>query len=110
VTGDGVEISPARLRASGGTLANVAARFDAELRALQADLAAFGQPWGGDEIGLLIGAAHEEVARFAFECYASVRDELGLMGLDLAEMAEAYEKAEAAILGRLNALLDRLGG
>jgi hypothetical protein len=47
------------------------ARFTQALSAFQAELEGYGRPWGEDDIGSLIGAAHDEVSAWAFDCYQS---------------------------------------
>ncbi|GAA2713395.1 hypothetical protein [Actinoplanes palleronii] len=74
VTSGGVHVTPDSLDASGQHLAAVAERFASALTAFQAEIAGYGQPWGADDIGSLIGAAHDEVASFAFESYQDARD------------------------------------
>jgi hypothetical protein len=61
----GFMIDPERLSASGAALQSVAARLSAELASFRSELAGFGAPWGSDDIGSLIGAAHDEVSAWA---------------------------------------------
>jgi hypothetical protein len=105
-----ISVEPDSLRGAGQQLDQVAQRFTQELTALQADLAGFGAPWGGDDIGSLIGAAYEEVVSYAFDCYQSVLDEIGDSGADLGGMADMYEEIEEKISSGLRALQQRLGG
>ncbi|MFI6783087.1 hypothetical protein [Micromonospora sp. NPDC050276] len=80
------------------------------MAAFQQELAAFGQPWGSDDIGALIGAAHEAVAEFAFDCFATAMDEIGAAGLDLGGMAATYREIEERIHGSFTTLQQGLGG
>ncbi|MDR7276113.1 hypothetical protein [Catenuloplanes atrovinosus] len=106
----GVEIDPDALTGSGAALEAVAGRLATALSGFQAELDAFGAPWGADDIGSLIGAAHDEVSAFAFECYRIALDEIGAAGQDVAEMAEAYRTAESTIGADVDAVRRALGG
>ncbi|MEU1842324.1 hypothetical protein [Micromonospora sediminicola] len=105
-----VEIDPDGLGASGQALGVVATRFGQALTAFQAELAAFGRPWGSDDIGSLIGAAHDEVSAFAFECFDGALDEISAAGADLGDMAIRYAETEAAIERRFDGLRRALEG
>jgi hypothetical protein len=100
----GLHVDPDSLRTSGQQLGAVAARFSAELSSFRAQLSSFGEPWGHDDIGSLIGTAHEEVSSYAFECYQSALDEISLAGEDLGTMGDLYDAAETAITERLASL------
>src|SRR3954447_17043455 len=76
----GFMIDPERLSASGSALQSVASRLSAELASFQSELAGHGAPWGSDDIGSLIGAAHDEVSSWAVECYQDALDEMGSVG------------------------------
>jgi hypothetical protein len=95
----GFQVDPSALGGSGAELSEVAAAFLRELRSFQSELAGFGSPWGADEIGSLIGAAHEEVASWAFECFQTAAEELSTAGLDLGDMATAYQEVEDRVRG-----------
>ncbi|RKN46243.1 hypothetical protein [Micromonospora endolithica] len=102
-------IDPEGLRSAGTELQDVSDRFLTELRTFLADLSGFGAPWGDDEIGGLIGAAVEEVTAYAAECFGSVMEELGVVGVDLNRMAHLHEVNEQAIADRFTGLGRGLG-
>lgn len=93
----GIEIDIDGLDTAGRRLDGTAARFVDALSAFQAQLGGFGQPWGGDDIGALIGAAHDEVSAWAFECYQAALDEIAAAGVDLSGMAASYTATEQSI-------------
>jgi uncharacterized protein YukE len=105
-----IEISPDALRGSGDQVRDVATRLAQELAALRADLEGFGQPWGADDIGSLIGAAYTEIAAYAMESYQSAQEELDSIGTDVSTMADRYAQTEEATSARFRALLDRTDG
>ncbi|MFI2709242.1 hypothetical protein ACH495_03795 [Micromonospora sp. NPDC018662] len=104
-----VEVDPDGLGASGLALGGVATRFGQALTAFRAELAGFGRPWGSDDIGSLIGAAHDEVSAFAFECFGTALAEISAAGADLGEMATRYAETEAAITRGFDGMRRALG-
>src|SRR5262245_14634521 len=101
---DGIQIHPDGLIESGKSLEGVAARFVEALSAFQAELEGFGRPWGEDDIGSLIGAAHDEVSAWAFECYTSALEEIAGAGADLSGMGERYAEVETSIRKRFDGM------
>lgn len=102
-------IDPDGLRNAGDRLQDVSDRFLTELRTFLADLAAFGAPWGDDDIGSLIGAACEEVTAYAAECFESAIEELGVVGVDLNGMAHRGEETERLISEHFTGFSRELG-
>jgi hypothetical protein len=98
-------IDPARLSASGSALQSVASRLSAELASFQSELAGFGAPWGSDDIGSLIGAAHDEVSSWAFECYQDALDEMAAAGADVVDISARYTEVDESVSGRFHGLL-----
>ncbi|WP_305785423.1 hypothetical protein [Symbioplanes lichenis] len=101
----GFAIDPERLTASGAALQSVAARLSSELVAFRAELAGFGSPWGSDDIGSLIGAAHDEVSSWAFECYQDALEELAAAGADVVDMSVQYVEGDEDVSRRFRGLL-----
>jgi PE family len=93
---EGIRVTPSLLEAAGADLDALAGRLGSLLAAFSAELAAFGRPWGQDDIGTLIGTAHDEVSSYAFECYQSAVEEVAAAGEDLAVMARGYRAADEA--------------
>ncbi len=100
----GTEVNPDLLDSSGRQLTQAAARFTEALVAFQAELASFGQPWGQDDIGSLVGAAHDEVLAATVECHQSAYDEISAAGSDVSQMAAAHRENETAIGEGLHSL------
>lgn len=82
--GERVDVSWTSLQQAADDLDKVAHRLGRELRFVQDELAGYGEPWGGDELGMLIGVTHEVVSELAF-------DKLGELQEDLASHAEALD-------------------
>jgi hypothetical protein len=82
------------LGATGGQLHSEISRFEAEL-------AAFGGPWGDDDLGSLIGLAYQEIRDVALDClYANV-DDLTDQADGLREMAAAFRDTDDALAADL---------
>lgn len=105
----GVNISTESLRLAGTLLREVGDELDRQLTALENELRSFGEPWGNDNIGQLIGAAYQEVVSFAFDCLRNLLNEIRESGTDLGGMADTYEQMEQDLISRFQALTERLG-
>ncbi|MCU7723117.1 hypothetical protein ODJ79_05265 [Actinoplanes sp. KI2] len=97
-------IDPQRLSATGSALQSVASRLSAELASFRAELAGFGAPWGSDDIGSLIGAAHDEVSSWAFECYQDALDEVASAGADVVDISAQYTEVDENVSRRFRGL------
>jgi len=106
---NGFMIDPERLSATGSALQGVASRLSSELASFRSELAGFGAPWGSDDIGSLIGAAHDEVSSWAFECYQDALDEMALAGADLVDIGAGYTEVDESNSRRFRGLLTDLG-
>ena len=106
---NGFLIDPERLSASGSALQSVAARLSSELASFRSELAGFGAPWGSDDIGSLIGAAHDEVSSWAFECYQDALDEMASAGADVVDIGARHAEVDENVSRRFQGLLTDLG-
>jgi len=105
VTGDGFQVRPDQLRADGEAMQSVAEQFVSVVQEAAGGVAAAGQPWGGDEIGMIIGETHDVVAQALFDFFSEVLETLRSDGADLVLMADRY----AAVEQTEQARFDRLG-
>src|SRR4051794_10899711 len=106
---NGFAVDPQRLSASGSALQHVAARLASEVASFQSELAGFGAPWGSDDIGSLIGAAHDEVSSWAFECYQDALDEMASAGADVVDISVQYTGVDENVGRRFRGLLTEPG-
>src|SRR3954467_15419879 len=105
----GFMIDPERLSASGSALQSVASRLSAVVGSVEAEVAGFGALWGSDDIGSLIGAAHDEVSSWAFECYQDGLDEMASAGADVGEISAQYTGVDEEVSRRFRGLLGAPG-
>ncbi|SNS93271.1 hypothetical protein SAMN05421812_102411 [Asanoa hainanensis] len=87
-------IDAAALRYSGGGVQASADGISQRLSAFQAELASFGQPWGNDDLGSLIGMAYETVLEVAMDCITENLGGLAEDGAGLVGMADSYDAVE----------------
>lgn len=107
----GFHVSPDDMDTAGKVLRDVATSFSEALTRFQAELNGFARPWGdNDDLGGIIGAAHDEVSEYAFECYQDALDEISSAGVDLSEHAEMYRIVEEAADGDFTKFQEGLGG
>jgi hypothetical protein len=106
---NGFAVDPQRLAASGSAVQYVASRLSSELASFRSELAGFGAPWGSDDIGSLIGAAHDEVSSWAFECYQDALDEMASAGADVVDISAQYADVDENVGRRFRGLLTGLG-
>ncbi len=102
-------IDSAALRYSGGGVQTTAEEMSQRLTAFQSELAAFGQPWGNDDLGSLIGMAYETVLDVAMDCIAGNLDGLAEDGAGLVGMADSYDAVEQENVAGSRAFDERLG-
>ncbi|MET8354310.1 MULTISPECIES: WXG100 family type VII secretion target [unclassified Micromonospora] len=105
----GFEVDPALLRSGGDAVIGVAQGFIGELESFESQMQGFGEPWGADDIGSLIGVAYTAVAAWVLDCIGEAAEEIGSAGSDLTLMADNYEAAEQDTAGMIQALHGQLG-
>lgn len=108
--GDGkISVEPDQIRSSGGGIRNAAQQLRAELQAFQAELAGFGQPWGNDDLGFLIGGCYQAIEEVAMECYQENIAELEQTADKVNTMAANYYQAESSNELNINNVRNILG-
>jgi uncharacterized protein YukE len=91
---DGFRVNPEAMRASGAHLASTGEQLGASLEQLDAAIASFGQPWGGDYIGMLIGEAYQAAVDYVMDNFYSAADEIVAAGEDVIAMADAHARTD----------------
>ena len=106
---NGFEVEPAALRAGGDQVIGAADRFTGQLESFEAQMAGYGEPWGGDDIGSLIGAVYTGVSAWVLDCIGVAAEEIGAAGSDLTAMADNYESVEQETTNAMRDILGILG-
>jgi hypothetical protein len=105
----GFEVQPAALRAGGEQVIDAAERFIGQLESFEAEMAGYGEPWGGDDIGSLIGVVYTGVSAWVLDCIGVAAEEIGAAGSDLTLMADNYERVEQESANAMRDLHGMLG-
>ncbi|MBQ0904136.1 hypothetical protein [Micromonospora sp. U21] len=105
----GFEVEPALLRSGGDEVIGAAERFIGQLESFEAQMEGYGEPWGADDIGSLIGIAYAEASTWVLDCIGVAAEEIGSAGSDLTRMADNYELVEEASANALRGIQGMLG-
>jgi hypothetical protein len=103
------ELHPEDVHRSGDAIAQSVQQLRQKVDAFQVTLAGYGEPWGNDDLGALIGGCYQVIADLAFECLEDNVAHLEGYGEGLHAMAASYEDNEQQIVGNFRQLHDRLG-
>ncbi|MET7950839.1 hypothetical protein [Micromonospora sp. NPDC005324] len=106
---NGFEVEPALLRSGGDEVIGAAERFIGQLESFEAKMQGYGEPWGADDIGSLIGIAYTETATWVLDCIGVAAEEIGSAGSDLTKMADNFDVVEEASAGALRDIQGMLG-
>ena len=69
-----LDVDTESLRQAKVLIGNSTAQTDAALSGFIAELEGFGQPWGDDTLGSLIGLSYQGIFEVAMDCFASNLD------------------------------------
>ncbi|MFI5843538.1 hypothetical protein ACIA8K_27920 [Catenuloplanes sp. NPDC051500] len=83
------------MRTAATALGQISDAFGDRVDAFIATMEGFGQPWGTDDIGMLIGTAHEAVLDAAVDCFDSGIETFQAYAANLNAMADGYEATES---------------
>ncbi|TNY38216.1 hypothetical protein [Thermomonospora catenispora] len=107
--GKQLKVDSGQIRRSANGMQGSAAQLRSKLQAFQAKMAAYGEPWGHDDIGFAIGTIYTAASELAFECYASQIDGIDEMAEGAIVMANNYQKSEDLSEIEVNRVRDILG-
>jgi hypothetical protein len=102
-------IDPVGLRLSGAQISSSAQQLQGHLSAFQQELAGYGQPWGSDMVGSLIGMCYGVISGIAMQSVTS-----NIAGLDdhaqrVQAMSTLYGQAESTDVAGVNRVREMLG-
>ncbi|WP_018653678.1 hypothetical protein [Actinomadura flavalba] len=107
---NGYEVRPETLRSAGQSLGQVGDRLKQEWTNLRSSVEGMGEPWGADDIGMLIGESYKAIHEQADESFTGAADDLTAFGDKLVQMADNHEKAEKEMVGEVNSITAALNG
>ncbi|GAA2615709.1 hypothetical protein SMC26_09850 [Actinomadura fulvescens] len=105
----GYEVDPEQIRGAGRGIQSSAQQLKADWEAFQGELAGFGEPWGTDDIGSLIGGCYLAIYEVAVECYNDNVQSLDEHAEKVQAVGTNYVKAEEHNVVEVNRVRDVLG-
>lgn len=103
------QVSPDQITSSAERLKQVADEFTQQVSQFQSEITGFGEPWGGDDMGMLIGIAHGACFEAAMKCFQENSEELGERAEALKAVAKNYTKMEESNVQSVNSVAKALG-
>ncbi|MFI0405713.1 hypothetical protein [Actinomadura sp. 3N508] len=98
-----------QIQRSGDRIQISANELKSKLEAFTSELEGFGQPWGADEIGMLIGMCYQGIYEAAMECFQGNIEDMSAVGDDVKVMAATYRESEDLSKIEVNRVRDILG-
>jgi hypothetical protein len=83
--------------------------LQAKVQAFKAEMQGYGEPWGNDDIGSLIGMCYQAIHEVAMECFGDNIGELAEHAEGVKAMAATYREAEDTSTIEVNKVRDILG-
>jgi len=110
--GGQMDVDPERIRSAGSGIRSSAEQLKSEWTSFQGELASYGQPWGNDDLGSLIGMCYQAIVEVAQECYEENTGDIGDHAEGVHAMATNYQETEKETTGQvkeINRVRDVLG-
>jgi hypothetical protein len=104
-----LDVDPESIRRGGNGIRSTAHQIQAEWEALQAKLAGYGEPWGQDMLGMLIGGCYLAINEVITECIQENVNGLQDHAEGTTVMAANYLQAEDASAIEVNRVRQILG-
>jgi uncharacterized protein YukE len=101
---NGYEIDPTALRQAAKSLGVVGEQLSSQWNALMSTVQGMGEPWGGDDIGMLIGMSYLAVQDVANESYTSAAQDLAGYAEKLTAVADNHERNEQESAAAISAI------
>ncbi|MEU2611827.1 hypothetical protein ABZ570_09630 [Micromonospora sp. NPDC007271] len=107
---DPLDVDVDSLRQSADELERAKEAVRETFEGFQAMAANYADAFGGDEIGMLLGVAHQACVDAATECFSTNVTELESYVDGLHEMAERFQRVEDAAAASFRRIFGSLGG
>jgi hypothetical protein len=91
---NGYSIDPQSLRQAASALDAAGERLTSEWNGLVGTVEGMGEPWGGGDIGTLIGISYQAVQSVADESFTSAAEDLSGFADKLTAVADNHERNE----------------
>ncbi|KAB2347847.1 WXG100 family type VII secretion target [Actinomadura rudentiformis] len=110
MTTNGYTIQPQTLRTAASGLTDAGDRLSQEWSSLLSTVQGMGAPWGGDDIGMLIGTSYTAIQEQANESFTGAAEDMTAFAEKLTAVADNYEKAEQQMVGEVTSVSAALNG
>ena len=98
-------MDPGSFRQAGTGIGRKTEDADTALGAFQRELDSYGQPWGNDDLGSLIGMSYLGIYDAAMDCFVSNLDLIDTYAKGLSQAADGYEQTDRDSADRQNRIL-----
>jgi uncharacterized protein YukE len=105
-----LDIDPESMRQAADQLDAAKDEVQGLLDQFMGALEQFSDAFGGDEIGMLVGMAHQACAEVLNECFTTNIEEVADYAQTVREMADGHQAADDETATIFEALLGELGG
>lgn len=105
----GLEITPESMHQSAGDMDAVKDQIQALIDKFNGKVGEYADAFGGDEIGSLLGMAHEACTGALNDCVTTNIEELAQFGQNIREMADSHQATDDEIAKGFEQLLGELG-
>jgi hypothetical protein len=102
-------VDPDQIERSGAQISAAAEQLHGHVSAFQGELASYGQPWGHDMVGSLIGGCYLAISGAAMRSFTSNTRALNDHGDRVQAMASVYRDTEQVNTQEANRVRDALG-
>jgi hypothetical protein len=85
-----IEVDPVSLREADARVGGAIVDADSVLGQFEAEIGSFGEPWGSDDLGSLIGEIYSAAYAMAMNCFNSNLDTMDAYATRLGVAADAY--------------------
>lgn len=105
----GLSVDAQAIMTAGDGVASAAEAVQAEVKAFQAELREFGEPWGNDDLGSLVGTVYQAISAIAMECYGVNTGQIVEIGGLVKMMGAKYLNTEQDNVNNINSYREILG-
>ncbi|MDR7278988.1 WXG100 family type VII secretion target [Catenuloplanes atrovinosus] len=102
-------VDPDGMRSSGEGIQRSVGEIDDALTAFENELAGYGEPWGADDLGSMIGLVYTAIRDIAFECLDANLEDMHLYGGNVTVMADNFAAAEDGNAAGFQGIQQELG-
>jgi hypothetical protein len=104
-----LNVDPDQIQRSGAQISAAAEQLHGHVSAFQGELTSYGQPWGHDMVGSLIGGCYLAISGAAMRSFASNTSALSDHGARVQAMASLYRQTEESNTQAVDRVREALG-